>query len=119
MEGVIILGTIIVVIVAIAQICLFFKLWEMCNNVIKIRDGSESDKITPYRICYMKGDMKRCKEKLDESLYSAILENYYSGDIEYNIGFQRIVKLYDRRYLKVGLIMPDVEKYRNQLDFPL
>jgi hypothetical protein len=132
MEGIIILGTIIAVIVSIAQICLFFKLWGMCNNVIKIRDVSEPDRITAYRICYMKGDMKGCKEKLDEALYTAILGNYYSnGDSShktyesnyaktyYEEMFDSIVDRYSRRYSKVGLTMPDIEKYKDHLNFPL
>ncbi|MDR1055768.1 MAG: hypothetical protein LBL90_08105 [Prevotellaceae bacterium] len=128
MEGIIILGTIIALIVAIAQICLFFKLWGMCNNIIKIRDGSEPDRITASLICYMKGDMDGCKDKLDEALYADILKNfhtnggegyefYYSTYSEYKIGLKVIVSSYKKKYEKIGLTMPDVEKYKDPHHF--
>jgi hypothetical protein len=121
MEGLII---IIAIIVAIAQIALFFKLWGMCNNIIKIRDGSSSDRITASMICYMKGDMESCKDKLDESLYADIFKKYYSycnsefmSSSDYEMAFKNIVYDYKKNYEKLGLTMPDVERYGDPAKF--
>jgi hypothetical protein len=121
---------IIIVIIGIAQIGLFFKLWGMCNNIIRIRDRSAPNIITASLMCYMKGDITGCKEKLDESLYAEILNNYYSyggegyefyesyySKTEYYAAFKRIVSSYKGKYEKIGITMPDVERYRDPTKF--
>jgi hypothetical protein len=124
MEESIVFFTIIAAIVAIAQIGLFFKLWGMCNNIIKIRDEISPDKVNTYRICYMKGDMKECKNILDELLYADILKNYYSNydsaygtTPEYDLTFKRTVNDYKKKYEKIGLTMPDVDRYKDPTKF--
>jgi hypothetical protein len=102
----------------------------MCNNIIKIRDGSDPDRITASLMCYLKGDMRGCKEKLDDSLYAEILNNYYSyggegyefyesyySKTEYDITFKRTVSSYKTKYEKLGLTMPDIERYRDPTKF--
>jgi hypothetical protein len=97
----------------------------MCNNIIKIRDRSAPDRVPTSIVCYMKGDIKGCKEILDEALYTKIANDYYSyynssyynSISDYEMSFKRIVNEYKKKYEKIGLTMPDVERYKDPTKF--
>ena len=123
-----VLFSIIVIIVGILQICLFFKLWGLANNAIKIRDSINRDSIEKNlikeaQLFCMKNDYNNAVEKYNDAFLSRIIKLYEklvllygannespTRDKEYQDEFQRIVPQYQKCLKRIDKSL-DFEKY--------
>lgn len=120
--------SIILIIVGFLQICLFFKLWGMANNTIKIRDSINRDSfernvIKEAQILALKGDYNNAIAKYNNAFYYRIIRLYeklallYGSnnesklrDSEYQEEYKEIVSNYQKGSNKIGLEL-DTTKY--------
>jgi hypothetical protein len=131
-EGILTFITIITIIFGIFHIILFFKIWGMTNDVKEIKEKftAGEGKLMDAQIHYMKGDMAKCKDILDEALFRDIFNiyndifNIYNvwNDIctyKYNDKFKITSNRYQKLYSKMGIEMPDIKKYKDYRNLPV
>ncbi|GEM_PF-6376517 len=114
--------SLLLIVLGIIQIIFYVKIWYMTNDVKKIKMMIPSgNKVRNAQICFMKGDVFGGKNHLDESLYEEILKAHGSNFAisEYVKKFDEIDKRYRKLYTKVGLEMPDIEKYKDRSKLPV
>lgn len=104
MDGLNLFIVLLVVVFAVLQIILFFKLWGMTNDIKAIKNKvPNNDRIRDAEIAFLSGNSDIAKKILDEYLkitIDGIKENHYSNELK--IRKERIIDTY--RYL--GLSIP-------------
>jgi hypothetical protein len=128
-EGTIAFIVIVITIFGILQIMLSFKLWGMTDDVKKIKKSFTSGEgpLMEAQIYYMKGDMVKCKDILDEALFREILtycnkahySTFYYDWSNYKIDLKKTSEKYKNIYVKMGIDMPDIEKYKDYMNLPI
>ena len=105
MDGFNIFIVLLIVVFALLQIILFFKVWGMTNDIKAIKDKiPDNDRIRDAEIAYLSGNSDIAKKVLDDYLKITIQEekeNHYSN--EPKIRKERILATY--KYL--GLSIPE------------
>ncbi len=113
--------SIVLIVFAILQIVLFFKIWGMTNNVSRITKlqeeipSKEEELIRKAQLLSMNGNYDAAKEKYNEafllnviSLYERTIFTYgEEGDFQgrnksYEIKYQKIVERYERMMKKIN-----------------
>lgn len=76
-----------VIIVGVLQICLFFKVWGMCNNVIKIRKQivvSDDSYYWTIRRLLTKGEIDKAEDVILSQFFNCIQESASDlDDVQY------------------------------------
>lgn len=112
--------SIIIIVFGILQIILFFKLWQMTNDVRKLK--IELLRKNPYNesvILFLKGDKKAAHNKLFESFLQDVViasnSTWTSNPEEdYKDSFEKIKSKYNESFEKIGLGHPDYSLYNEQ-----
>lgn len=104
MDGSNVFIVLLVVVFAVLQLMLFFKVWGMTNDIKAIKNKiPNNDRIRDAEIAYLSGNSDIAKKILDEYLRITIEEikdNHYSNEAK--IRKERIIDTY--KYL--GLTIP-------------
>lgn len=112
--------SILFIVFGVLQIILFFKVWNMTNDVSKIKkELSNNNYILSAQIAFLKGDRVKAKEYLDSALFVSLLE---SGEAAAKLVphiVEPIKSKYKGIYDKMRFEMPDIELYNDVEKLPL
>lgn len=106
----------IIIIFGILQIILFFKVWEMTNNVAKIskKIGCNNSSTDSIRKLLLKGENKKAYETIIESMILDI-DLVFSGESSYE-SIEDVRQAYSKGLEKIGYSIPDPIKNINSYD---
>lgn len=108
---------IITVCAGILQIILFFKIWQMTNDVSKIRNkGEKSDLITKAKVSILKGDRAKAQEILNEAFFTEIATAKIDGNLEEINPYSKIIMKYEEIYEDLNIVAPNFSLYNNPLE---
>ncbi|MDD4406180.1 MAG: hypothetical protein PHO36_15635 [Parabacteroides sp.] len=110
------LVTIILIVFAVLQIILFFKLWRMANNISKIRESQEDNNLKQMSVtAALYGNTTLAEKLIEQSLYNSArrLVLYGWGKEEYLSKMRSVLKQHKDLCSRLGLQMPDTTKYEN------
>lgn len=111
------LFVIITVCAGILQIILFFKIWQMTNDVSKIRNkGEKSDLITKAKVSILKGDRVKAQEILNEAFFTEIATAKIDGNLEEINPYSKIIMKYEEIYEDLNIVTPNFSLYNNPLE---
>lgn len=114
MEGLNIITAIIIIFFAILQIILFFKVWNMTNNVNTIKNHLYP---TDIQRELNKASIKGEKDKIKEILYNSLVEDLTEivGPNEKMLNTVNVISNYIELYKRYDIEFPDrfknIEKY--------
>ena len=101
----------------ILQIILFFKIWQMTNDVNKIKNnGGKNDLITRAKVSILKGDRVKAKDLLDDAFFTEIATAKIDGHLEEINPYSKIIKKYEEVYEDLNIVAPDFSLYNNPLE---
>lgn len=109
----------IIVVVSVLQIVLFFKIWEMTNDVRKIKKkidaDLEIDRTDKIRIVLLKGDKQKAIELLTDKLATELVrksnEEYMTPD-----EISALKEKYAKEFLKLGVNELPIKDVKEQSD---
>ncbi len=109
----------IIVVVSVLQIVLFFKIWEMTNDVRKIKKkidaDLEIDRTDKIRIALLKGDKQKAIELLTDKLATELVrksnEEYMTPD-----EISALKEKYAKEFLKLGVNELPIKDVKEQSD---
>lgn len=123
--------SIILFIFGVLQIILFFKIWGMTNNVIKIKEKleaqpeTEDQLIIEAQIHALNGEKEKAFDLFEKAFHKNIIElfnmtikkygdednmDYKERDDYYQTHYIKVVKYFSRRVSKLGMKL-DIEKF--------
>ena len=116
METTLNIVSIIIIVFGVLQIILFFKVWGMTNNIVKIKDRVlENDYTSEACYHYLVGDIDTAEKLLNDAFlkevsnFSQMAENWG----EWENGYTKIAEKYKRAFKKIGRDEPDFEKFKD------
>lgn len=96
-----------VIIVGVLQICLFFKVWGMCNNVIKIRKQivvSDDSYYWTIRRLLTKGEIDKAEDVILSQFFNCIQES--ASDLD-DVQYQQMKGWLRVKYQAIGREVPE------------
>lgn len=123
--------TIILLIFGVLQIILFFKIWGMTNNVIKIKEKLEAQPETEDQLIIeaqthaLNGEKEKAFDLYKKAFHKNIIElfnmtikeygdednmDYKERNDYYQTHYNKVVKYFSRRVNKLGMKL-DIEKF--------
>lgn len=112
--------SIILLVFAVLQIVLFFKVWGMTNDVKKIKEKQREPKLGAAKVAYLRGDKDLAHILLDEYFFESargfVFEQH--GGMFNNL-YARLVDQCSPIYEEMELESPDFEKYKNKEELTL
>lgn len=110
------LTTIILIVFAVLQIILFFKLWIMANNVSKIKERQDKTNLEQMMIvAALYGNAKLAQNLIEKAIYNdvkIVIQNSWH-EKGYFAGLSHVINKYIDHCDKLGIQMPDVTKYED------
>lgn len=116
MDGLLTITGIIIIVFGILQIILFFKMWEMTNNIKQMKESIKDDStFHKARLSFTKGDIDEAERLLNESYLEELTTLLPKADTPYRweFGIMTIEKKYTAAFKKIDRPLPDFNKYRN------
>lgn len=113
MEALLIIFSIFVTVLTIIMVVKFF---QVASNVKAIKEKS-TDTLHDVRVWYIKGDMQKAHDALNEAFINDLAElSFLLDSSEYGVQFkakQAKIEFYKKKFDKIGLGHPDYAKYNN------
>lgn len=116
MGGAMTFTTVIIIVFAILQIILFFKIWDMTNNVKRIRKKIDNkDFLSDACIAYVKGDIEITEKLANEAFLQEAALLFKSSEFyeDWLLDFRKLELKYTRVFQKIERPAPDFKKYRD------
>lgn len=109
--------SIVIIVFGILQIILFFKVWDMTDNVkLILKKKDNKNLLSEACVAYVKGKLEEAERLVNESfLYEASkLSSLYEDKSEWGIEYGKLVKKYTRIFKNLGETHPDFEIYKEK-----
>lgn len=119
--GNIVIG-LVVFVFSILQIILFFKLWEMTNNVKRINNKIErtcdTDLLWEIRKSILKGDIRRAENLLSDEFVNDLRQLLRDNNHLTETSIAELKTDYAKYYAQLGVSLPDsIKRIKSKEDF--
>lgn len=119
MDGLMVFVIIVIIAFGILQIILFFKVWNMTDNVKLIRKEIDNKNLLSTAcVSFIKGDLEEAERLANESFLYEVSKLSSLKDksewVEWDMEYWKLVKKYTNIFKKLDRPHPDFEIYKNK-----